>query len=208
MDHHHISATAWFQSWQPQGRFSITSPGCLGFPVVKSTSLKIFFNCIHPMNLFSFHPACISWGLMTTVVLKVERVSLMPNHRLVDQSSVYMFSRDSVVLLYTRTLGIHFSRLLRHAWTTLTLFFFPATQEETSHEYPSTFTVQSRHILLRMKNISDKSCTENQMFQTKVVQKIKYFRQKLYRKSNVSDKSCTENRNTRFMFGNVFPKFV
>ena len=173
--HHHISATAWFQTWQLQGRFSITSAGCLGFPVVKSTSLKIFFNCIHPMNLFSFHPACISWGLLTTVVLKVERVSLTPNHRLVDQSSVYMFSKDSVVLLYPRTLGIHFNRILRHAWTTLGLFLFQATKQETSHEYPSTITIPSRHILLRMRNVSDKRCTENQMFQTNVVQKIKCF---------------------------------
>jgi len=47
---------------------------------------------------------------------------LRQKHKLVDQSSVYMFSRDSVVQLYPRTLGIHFSRLLRHAWTTLGLF--------------------------------------------------------------------------------------
>ena len=41
---------------------------------------------------------------MTTVVFKVERVSLTPNHRLVDQASVFMSSRDRVVQLYPRTL--------------------------------------------------------------------------------------------------------
>ena len=70
-------------------------------------------------------------------------------------------SRERVVQLYPRTLGIHFSRLLQQAWATLGLFLFPATTEETFHEYPSTFTIPSRHILLRMWNVSDKSCTKN-----------------------------------------------
>lgn len=41
--------------------------------------------------LLSICPACISWGFLTRVVLQGEGVSLMPNHRLVDQTSVFMF---------------------------------------------------------------------------------------------------------------------
>jgi hypothetical protein len=37
-----------------------------------------------------------------------------------------------VVQLYPRTLGIHFIRLLRHAWTTLGLLLFPVTTWEVS----------------------------------------------------------------------------
>jgi len=81
-----------------------------------------------PTSLYS----CISWNFLTTVVLQVEGVSLTPNHRLVDKASVFMSSRDRVVQLYPRTLGIHFIRLLRHPWTTLGLFLFPATTREVS----------------------------------------------------------------------------
>jgi len=42
-------------------------------------------------------PACISWGFLTVAVLKGERPSLTPNHRMVDQVSVFTFSGDRVV---------------------------------------------------------------------------------------------------------------
>ena len=197
--HHHISATAWFQTWQLQGRFSVTSAGCLGFPVVKSTSLKIFFNCIHPMNLFSFHPACISWGLLTTVVLKVERVSLTPNHRLVDQSSPpYICSLKTVWSCSTPGLWVS---ILIASYDTHGLRWGYSCSRPPNRKLPMNTQVQLQYHLAIF-------FFEWEMFQTNVVQKIKCFRQTLYRKSNVSDKSCTENRNTRFMFGNVFPKFV
>lgn len=74
--------------------------------------------------------ACISWGFLTRVVWQVEGVSLTPHHRLVDQASVSISTGDRVVQLYPQTLGIHFSRLSRHAWTTLVLFLFPTTTRE------------------------------------------------------------------------------
>ena len=61
---------------------------------------------------------------MTIALLQGEGVSLTPNHRLVDQASVFMTTED-------RALVIHFSRLLRHAWTALGLFLFPATKRES-----------------------------------------------------------------------------
>jgi len=40
---------------------------------------------------------------------------------------------DRVFQLYPRTLDVHFSRLLRHAWTTLGLLLLPATTREIAH---------------------------------------------------------------------------
>jgi hypothetical protein len=48
---------------------------------------------------------------------------LTPN--LEDQVSVFMTPGDRVVQLYPQALGTHFSRLLRHAWVTVGLFFNP-----------------------------------------------------------------------------------
>jgi hypothetical protein len=48
---------------------------------------------------------------------------LAPN--LEDQVSVFMTPGDRVAQLYPQVLGTHFSRLLRHAWVTVGLFFNP-----------------------------------------------------------------------------------
>jgi hypothetical protein len=62
----------------------------------------------------------ISWGFLTRVVLRCEGgASLPPNHKLVEQASVFMSSGDRVVELHPWTPEIHFSHLLRYAWTTL-----------------------------------------------------------------------------------------
>jgi len=47
-----------------------------------------------------------------------------------DEASVFMFLGDTVTQLHPLALDIHFSRLLRHAWTTLRLFLFQATTLE------------------------------------------------------------------------------
>jgi len=99
--HRHIGATVRFQPWYPP-----------------------------PSNLVTPLPSCISWGFLTRVVWQVEGVGLTPHHRPVDQASVGMSPGDRMVQLYPQTLGIHFNRLLRHAWTTLGLFLFPATTRE------------------------------------------------------------------------------
>jgi hypothetical protein len=46
--------------------------------------------------VYSFRPACLSWGFSTRVVLQGEGVSLTPNHRLVDQAFVFMSPGDRI----------------------------------------------------------------------------------------------------------------
>jgi hypothetical protein len=48
-----------------------------------------------------------------------------PTSNLKDQASVFMTPGDRVAQLYPQALGTHFSRLLRHNWVTLGLFFNP-----------------------------------------------------------------------------------
>jgi len=90
----------------------------------------------------------------------------------------------------------------------------------------------SRSVLLRMRNVSDKSCRENQnthfvfrnfFFENRAIYEIMWenilqrgrsqttmtiWRSVLLRMRNVSDKSCRENQNTHFAFSNFFPKIV
>jgi hypothetical protein len=47
-------------------------------------------------HLFAFPLACISCGFLTRVVLQSEGVSIKPNHRLVDQVSVFTSPEDRV----------------------------------------------------------------------------------------------------------------
>jgi hypothetical protein len=63
------------------------------------------------------------WGFVTIVFLRSWIISPAPN--LEDQASVFMTLGDRVAKLYTQSLGTHFSRLLRHAWITVGLFFNP-----------------------------------------------------------------------------------
>jgi hypothetical protein len=48
-----------------------------------------------------------------------------PTPNLEDQASVFMTPGDRVAQLYPQALGTNFSRLLRHAWVTVGLFFNP-----------------------------------------------------------------------------------
>ena len=49
------------------------------------------------VRFVSFLPACISCGFLTIAVLEGEGPSLTPNHRMVDQASIFIFSGDRVV---------------------------------------------------------------------------------------------------------------
>jgi len=100
--------------------------------------------------VYSFCPACTLWCFSTGVVLQGEGVSLTPNYRLVDKAFVFMSSGDRVVQLYSRTLDIHFSHLLRHAWTTLGLFLFDATTRDTMTQ-PASYLVCVRSSFPRGK---------------------------------------------------------
>jgi hypothetical protein len=48
-----------------------------------------------------------------------------PTPNLEDQASVFMTPGDREAQLYPQELGTHFTRLLRHAWVTVGLFFNP-----------------------------------------------------------------------------------
>jgi hypothetical protein len=48
-----------------------------------------------------------------------------PTPNLEDQASVFITPGDRVSQLYPQALGTHFSRLLRHEWVTVGLFFNP-----------------------------------------------------------------------------------
>jgi hypothetical protein len=48
-----------------------------------------------------------------------------PIPNLEGQTSVFMTPGDRVAQLYPQALGTHFSRLLRHEWVTVELFFNP-----------------------------------------------------------------------------------
>jgi len=88
--HHHFGATTWFPPWSPLWNFPM--PFCLlpWFSVVNST-FSTHRHLFLPVCLLSLCPACISWGFLKRVVLQGEGVSLMLNHRLVDQTSTFLF---------------------------------------------------------------------------------------------------------------------
>jgi hypothetical protein len=50
-----------------------------------------------------------------------------PTPNLEDQVSIFISLGDRVAQLYFQAPGTHFSRLLRHAWATVGLFFSPVT---------------------------------------------------------------------------------
>jgi hypothetical protein len=70
-------------------------------------------------------PGLPFWGFVTITLLPGWSVSQRPTPNLEDQASVFMTPGDMVAQLYPQALGTHFSRLLRHAWVTVGLFFNP-----------------------------------------------------------------------------------
>jgi hypothetical protein len=68
-----------------------------------------------------------------------------PTPNLEDQVSIFISPGDWVTQLYPQASGTHFSRLLRHAWATVGLFFSLVTTRGTN----LTSTSQYRHNLAR-----------------------------------------------------------
>jgi hypothetical protein len=66
-------------------------------------------------------PGLPFWDFVTITFLQGWIVSSASN--LENQASVFMTPGDRVAQLYPQVLGIHFSRLLRHAWVTVGLLF-------------------------------------------------------------------------------------
>jgi hypothetical protein len=75
-------------------------------------------------------PGLPLWGFLTIIFLRGWIVSPAPN--LEDQVSVFMTPGDRVAQLYPQGQGTHFSRLLRHSWVTVGLFFNPGHNTEAS----------------------------------------------------------------------------
>jgi hypothetical protein len=65
------------------------------------------------------------WGFVTITFYRAGLLVQRPTPNLEDQVSVFMTHGDRVAQLYPQALGTHFSRLLRHAWFTVGLFFNP-----------------------------------------------------------------------------------
>jgi hypothetical protein len=76
-------------------------------------------------------------GVLTVEFFRGGVVSPTPNPNLEDQVSIFISPGDWVVQLYPQAPNTHFSRLLRHAWATVGLFFSPVTTETS----PVTFLV-------------------------------------------------------------------
>jgi hypothetical protein len=72
----------------------------------------------------------------------------LPTPNLEDQTSVFMTPGDRVAQLYPQALGTHFSRLLRHAWVTVGLFFNPGHHTGSSCVCVSINPVISYYIIV------------------------------------------------------------
>jgi hypothetical protein len=72
------------------------------------------------------------WGFVTITFSQGCIVSPRPTPNLEDQVSVFMTHGDRVAQLYPQALDTHFSRLLRHAWVTVGLFFNPGHHNNIS----------------------------------------------------------------------------
>jgi hypothetical protein len=70
-------------------------------------------------------PGLPFWGFLTITFLQGWIVSPAPNPQPGGPSLRICDPRDRMPQLYPQALGTHFSRLLRHAWVTVGLFFNP-----------------------------------------------------------------------------------
>jgi hypothetical protein len=70
-------------------------------------------------------PGLPFWGFVTITFLRGWIVSPAPNPQPGVPGLCVYDPRDRVSQLYPQALGTHFSRLLRHAWVTVGLFFNP-----------------------------------------------------------------------------------
>jgi hypothetical protein len=70
-------------------------------------------------------PGLPLWGFVTITFYRAGLLVQRPTPNLEDQVSVCVTPGDRVAQLYPQALGTHFSRLLRHAWFTVGLFFNP-----------------------------------------------------------------------------------
>jgi hypothetical protein len=65
------------------------------------------------------------WGFLKIPFCRAGLLVQRPTPNLEDQVSLFMTPGDRMAQLYPQALGAHFSRLLRHAWVTVGLFFNP-----------------------------------------------------------------------------------
>jgi hypothetical protein len=68
-------------------------------------------------------PSLPLWGFVTITFLRGWMLVQRPTSNLEDQVSVFMIPGDRVAQLSPQALDTNFSRLLRHAWVTVGLFF-------------------------------------------------------------------------------------
>jgi hypothetical protein len=66
-------------------------------------------------------------GFLNVDFFRGEVVAPRPTPNLEDQVFIFISPGDCVAQLYPQAASTHFSRLLRHAWVTVGLFFSPVT---------------------------------------------------------------------------------
>jgi hypothetical protein len=122
--------------WKIQARYSFGSV-MYSIPCTSVNNAWISLGCRkyvlihHHMALQpKSDPGLPCWGLVTITFLRGWIVSPAPNLNLEHQASVFLTPGDRVTQLYPQALGTHFSRLLRHGWVTVRLFFNPGHHTE------------------------------------------------------------------------------
>lgn len=102
--HHHFGATAWFPPWPPLWNFSM--PFCLlpWFSVVNST-FSTHRHLFLLVCLLSLCPASISWGFLCCFTGWRSEPHAEPQTG--GSDLCICVPRDSVVQLYSPTLGVH-----------------------------------------------------------------------------------------------------
>lgn len=95
----------------------------------------VFFLMLQPGSSLERPKDAFLGFLDKSLFYRVRGSSLTPDHVLMEEASLFMFPGGNVAQLHLLALGIHFSRLLRHAWTRMRLFLLAATTREFSGTY-------------------------------------------------------------------------
>jgi hypothetical protein len=97
------------------------------FAVLLSHSMRVPEWLIITIITWLYSPvralASLLWGFLTVTFYMAGLLVQRPTPNLEDQVSVFMTPGDRVAQLFPQVLGTHFSRLLRHEWVTVGLFF-------------------------------------------------------------------------------------
>jgi hypothetical protein len=115
-------AMAWICSLQKERKTSESFPLIPNYTILKFVTSSSSSLALQPGVGFSL---LHTEGFVTIILLWCGVVAPRPTPNLEDQVSIFISPGDWVGQLYPQTPTTHFSRLLRHAWATVGLFFSP-----------------------------------------------------------------------------------